>query len=365
MRRSPAYFVLLLLAAADAAGYSVIGPVLPAIARRTGAGPGLVGVLASMFPVAMLLGFVVAGGLVRRGHLRVTLTVSILVAAAGAALFALPSTLPMLFLARAAMGLGSGGIWIGVTLGALAYWPADGYRAMARILAAYSVGTVLGPALGALGGIALPFLAYAVLLLALLPVAVWLPDPGPRTYVPDRSALRTRAFWAATLAVTLAMSAFGLLDGVLPLHLGTQMSQGEIGVAYVGVALLVGVASVHASRFRPWPVVLAGAVAVVAGITLAGGVGVVAVWLVALAAVGVGAGYGETGATGLLLETSSTDRIVTPMVVWSQVAMVGYLAGPAVGGVLAEQRGYAALGLIPLALLAAVVVLRPGARRQS
>jgi MFS family permease len=164
MRRSPAYFVLLLLAAADAAGYSVIGPVLPAIARRTGAGPGLVGVLASMFPVAMLLGFVVAGGLVRRGHLRVTLTVSIVVAAAGAALFALPSTLPMLFLARAAMGLGSGGIWIGVTLGALAYWPADGYRAMARILAAYSVGTVLGPALGALGGIALPFLAYAVLL---------------------------------------------------------------------------------------------------------------------------------------------------------------------------------------------------------
>jgi MFS family permease len=58
----------------------------------------------------------------------------------------------MLFAARALMGLGSGGLWIGVSFATPAYWPGQQYLCMSRIYAAYSAGALLGPALGALGG---------------------------------------------------------------------------------------------------------------------------------------------------------------------------------------------------------------------
>ena len=50
------------------------------------------------------------------------------------------------------MGFGSGGLWIGITFATLAYWPGQEYLCMSRIYAAYSVGALVGPLLGALGG---------------------------------------------------------------------------------------------------------------------------------------------------------------------------------------------------------------------
>jgi MFS family permease len=347
--------VLLALAVVDSAGYSVIGPVLPALARRSGEGPAVMGALAGTFPVAMLVGFVLAGGLVRRGRLRTTVLASILVTAASSLLFAGQANLVVWFLARAGMGLGSGGLWIGVTLATLAYWPGREYVSMSRIYAGYSVGAVVGPALGSLGGFRVPFLSYAVLLLVLAPAALLLPSPGRHRFTTDRSAIRTRRFWVATLAIALAMTSIGLLDGVLPLHFGTRLTQAQIGLTFVGVAVLYAVGSVLAGRYPAWRVTLVGGVAITVGITAAGGTSAVAVWFVALVAVALGTAFAETGATGLLLEASPTDRIVTPMVLWSQLAMFGYLVGPAVGGVAAEHIGYAALGLLPLVLLVGTV----------
>ena len=44
-----AYVVLLTVGAVDAAGYSIIAPVIPVIARSTGAKPGLIGALVASF----------------------------------------------------------------------------------------------------------------------------------------------------------------------------------------------------------------------------------------------------------------------------------------------------------------------------
>jgi MFS family permease len=98
----------------------------------------------------------------------------------------------MLFAARALMGLGSGGLWIGVTFATLAYWPGQEYLCMSRIYAAYSAGALLGPALGALGGTSAPFLAYAALLAVLAPAAAGLPRVPATAFASDRAALRSR-----------------------------------------------------------------------------------------------------------------------------------------------------------------------------
>jgi hypothetical protein len=43
------------------------------------------------------------------------------------------------------------------------------------------------------------------------------------------------------------------------------------------------------------------------------------------------------------------------MVLWSAIGIVGYLAGPVIGGAVAQAFGYPALGLVPLAVAAALL----------
>ena len=97
-------------------------------------------------------------------------------------------------------------------------------------------------------------------------------------------------------------------------------------------------------------------VCVVIGIGLAGASDAVQVWIVALVVAGIGIGAGNTGAIGVLLETVSSERIVTAMVVWSQIGIAGYLAGPLAGGALAQSLGFWAVGLVPLAGAALLLV---------
>ena len=362
---SMTYPVLLALGAVDAAGYSVIGPVLPALAARLDAGPAVMGALVSAFPLAMLVGFAAAGRLVRLGGLRLTVGLSIGVAATGSVVFALTSSTPALFAARALMGLGSGGLWIAVTLATLAYWPGQEYLCISRIYAAYSVGALLGPSLGALGGVRAPFLAYAALLLVLLPGLRALRRAPDRAVGSDTSTVRTTGFWVAAVAIMLAILAIGALDGVLPLHFAVLLSQTQIGLMYAGVAALIAIGSTLAGHYPPVRVLIIGAAALTVGLTLAGATTFLASWSVALVLLGLGAGLAQTGATGLLLAAIPIEKIVTALIVWSQLGILGYLAGPVVGGLIAEHLGYAALGLLPVAVVAVLLLLAVTARRSG
>ena len=118
-----AYPLLLALGALDATGYSVIVPVAPAISEQTGAGPATIGLLVASFPAGMIAGFALAGALVRRRGSRALLVGSITLVAVGALGFVAGDSLEVYFPARALMGLGSGGIWIGVTFDTLERWP--------------------------------------------------------------------------------------------------------------------------------------------------------------------------------------------------------------------------------------------------
>jgi hypothetical protein len=107
---------------------------------------------------------------------------------------------------------------------------------------------------------------------------------------------------------------------------------------------------------------LAGALGlVVAGIAVASATSGIGLWLPALAAAAVGLRLGQTGALGILLDAVTTDRIVTAMVVWSQVGIVGYLGGPLAGGALVELAGCCAVGLLPLTAALIVVAVSRGA----
>lgn len=358
------YRLLLGLGVLDAAGYSIIVPVAPAIADATGVGPAAIGVLVASFPAGMVLGFWLAGRVMQRWGARPLLLASLVVVAIGSLGFVLGDSLPVYFAARLTMGLGSGGLWIGVTFDTLERWPGQEYLCMSRVFAAYSIGGLVGPALGAIGGTSAPFAAYLALVLAAIPLVLAMPPPSERrVFEPDRSALSTRGFWLAAASMLFAVLSLAMLEGVLPLHLAERLSQAEIGALYVALALVVSASAAAAGSRAPRPMIVGAVVLAVAGIALAGAAAQVPLWLLALVLAGVGIGLGNTGSLGVLVESVDVERIVTAMVVWSQVGILGYLVGPLVGGVVAEKLGYAAIGLLPAAAGLVVLILLSGRDR--
>jgi MFS family permease len=357
-RHRSAYPILLFLGALDAAGYSVIAPVSPQIAEAEGIGAGLIGLLVATFPLAMVGGFAVAGRVVKRSRPEFLLVISLAIVALGAVGFVLGDGLAFYFPSRFLMGFGSGGLWIGVTFSTLERWPGQEYLCMSRVFSAYSVGGLIGPGLGALGGVANPFLAYLALVGVGIVLALCLgKSPQRRSFRSDRTALRLSGFWIASAGVLFVYLGYGIVEGILPLHLSAGLSQAAIGATYAGMSVIVAMASAVAGRFGPRTMVVASVLLVVAGLTAAGIADVVALWVVALAVAGIGFGIGNTGSVGILLDAVPTERIVTAMVIWSQLGIVGYLLGPLAGGAVAEYFGFGGLGLVPVVGGAVVLAL--------
>jgi MFS family permease len=251
------YLALLGLGALDAAGYSVIAPVTPAIADATGAGPALIGALVASFPAGMLAGFGLAGRAVGRWRPTALLLGALALLALGSLGLVVGGGLPAYFAARLVMGVGSGVLWIAVTFATLERWPGQEYLCMSRIYAAYSAGGLVGPALGAIGGIRSPFLAYLALVVLAVPLALAVGTPPRRRHFePDRSVLRLPGFWLACVGVLFAVMTLGLIEGVLPLRLADRLRQSQIGWLYVGWGCCWRPARSPPAAWRPggpWP----------------------------------------------------------------------------------------------------------------
>lgn len=256
------------------------------------------------------------------------------------------------------MGLGSGGLWMGVTYATLARWPGQEYRCMSRIFAAYSAGALLGPVFGALGGVRAPFAAYILIALVGAGAVPLMGRPGERRpFTTDRSLLRAPGFALASVGISFAVLGLGVVDGVLPLHLGTRLSQQGIAALFVGVAVIHAMGATLAGRVAPRMALAISAAIVVAGIGVTSAVEAPIVWFAALAIGGVGVGFGETASVGVLLDAVPAERSVTAMVVWSQIGIVGYIVGPLAGGVVAQTLGFAWMGLVPFLGAVPVMVL--------
>jgi MFS family permease len=193
---------------------------------------------------------------------------------------------------------------------------------------------------------------------AAMPLVFLVREPTERrTFSSDRSALRARGFWLAAGAVLFAYLALGVLEGVLPLHFAERLTQAEIGALYVGMSIVVATSAAAAGSRRPRSMVFGSILLAVAGISLAGAVAQVPLWLLALLLAALGIGIGITGSLGVLVESVNVKRIVTAMVVWSQIGIIGYLIGPLVGGAVAEGLGYSAIGVVPAAAGLAVLAV--------
>uniref|UniRef100_A0AAU1HUK6 MFS transporter n=1 Tax=Streptomyces sp. NBC_00180 TaxID=2903632 RepID=A0AAU1HUK6_9ACTN len=365
MRSGAVYALLLGLGALDAAGYSLIAPVLPGLAAQTGASATALGMLVATFPLGMVVGFALGGAVIQRSSPARLLLVGLSLIAAGSLGFVFGTDMAVFAVSRLVTGLGSGCLWLGITFATLAAWPGQEYLCMSRVYAAYSAGGLLGPLLGTIHGVRGPFAAYLTLvLLAIVPVLTLRLPATVGAFAPDRGALHSTQFRASAVAIAFAVLALGTLEGVLPLHFGTKLGQTQIGVLYAATSVVVAVAGAVAARWQPRAVLLVSTVLVAIGFSLAGASTAVLAWIAALAIAGVGIGLANTGATGLLLGAVPTQRIVTAMVLWSQIGILGYLAAPVIGGPVADAFGYGAVAAV-VALTAMGVAAMLARRKQS
>lgn len=234
----------------DAMLYSVVVPLLPSFAQRFGAGPVGMTVLYAGYAAALLLATPVVGRLGdRTGHRLGFLAGTVAVAVATLA-FATADSYPALFVARCVQGAAAAAVWTsGIALVAGRVEAGKVGAALGTLMAAMSMGLIVGPPLGGLlldrAGPGAPFVACAlaaagVALLAPIAVRGGPGQAGGRQGpAPVRDVLGGTGVPATLAAVIAGAAGLSLLEPLLPLDVTSRLGAGPLAIGLVfGLATL-------------------------------------------------------------------------------------------------------------------------------
>ena len=151
--------IVFLIVFIDLVGFGIVIPILPLYAEEYGPSPVIFGLLMASFSVMQFIFAPILGRLSDRVGRRPVLLVSLLGSALGYVLFGLAGSIAMLFASRIIDGISGGNISTAQAVIADITGPEERAKGMGLIGAAFGLGFILGPAIGAL----------------LVTVAPWLP----------------------------------------------------------------------------------------------------------------------------------------------------------------------------------------------
>jgi DHA1 family tetracycline resistance protein-like MFS transporter len=263
----------------DILGFSILIPMLPYFVKSLHASDFTVGILFSAFAASQIIAGPFWGRLSDRAGRKRVLIVSQIGATVGWTLLAFAHSLSVVFIARIVEGASGGNISVTQAYVADLIEPAKRSRAFAYVGAAFSMGFVFGPLIGALllrYGFAAPFLAAALLQLVTLALTIFMlpesrrPAAGPAASLTDIFAsLRDKRIspvlwqlwmyslslyaWFAVIALVLRalgfsgiqtnyyFAAFGALGAVFQFSLVQPVSAaiGDRACSNAGIALTV------------------------------------------------------------------------------------------------------------------------------
>lgn len=361
----------------DLIGFGIVLPILPLWAQRFGASPVEIGVITASYAVMQMLFAPVWGRLSDRYGRRPIILISLAGSAVSALLIGLAGTLLVIFLARVLQGIAGASYAAAQAYVADVTSPRERARGMGLIGAAFGLGFVLGPAMGALFSAVdprAPFIAAAVLAAANLALA-WrrLPEsrrPGAAPAAPRPGALR-RALASREVAPLLLLSfvatfAFVGMEATFALFGDRRFGYGQVEMgllfAYIGVASaaaqggLVGPLVARAGEAR---VMVAGLGGTAAGLLLVAAAESLWLLLVGLAVLAVAAGLVFSTTTALISLAAGERDQGAILGVTASVGGAARIAGPIVGTVLFQHAGIAmpllvGAGLFALCALGAV-----------
>jgi MFS transporter, DHA1 family, solute carrier family 18 (vesicular amine transporter), member 1/2 len=357
--------------AMDTALLGVIAPLLPDIEDRTGAGESALGISISAYAVPVMLFSLPLGRAADMIGRRWLLVGGLLLTGAGSGLIAVTESLDVLIAGRAVQGLGSAASWI-AALAVVSDLAPPGKRgeSIGIALAATSVGSIAGPALGGVTadvlGFAAPFLIVcgASVALALAVVAVF--PPEARRTASETPAWRTIArstrsgIGAVATAITFGVAgALGVVELVAPLDLDARL-----GLSSTVIGLLFAVSIAVDAPMSPiggrWGDRRGRRGPAVAGLaTLAASVALLAVFASTLGAAfalglfGAGFSLSMAAAVPWLDEAFGALERGLGYGMLNLLYSAGYALGPLIGGGVLELGSADLAYLVTAALLAA------------
>ena len=245
--------------ALDLVGFGIVLPILPVYAERFGATPLTVGLLVASFSLAQLVFAPVWGRLSDRVGRKPVLVLSLAGTAVGSLITGLAGTLWLVFLGRVVDGVSGASVSVAQASVSDVAPPGQRARLLGLLGAAFGLGFVAGPAIGALallGGIHVPFLVVAAIAGANALVALRrLPETNPRPTAPpvdrpdrpsgwrrlglgDSDARAVALYVGVTFVAVVAFSAFEATFALfVERRLGLRLV--SIYLAFVGVGVLI------------------------------------------------------------------------------------------------------------------------------
>lgn len=357
----------------EAVGYGMVAPTLPFLARTAGAGEAQIGFLVGLYAAVGLLVGIPFSTLASRYGRRVLVLIGLGCLTAASLGFVVAPTYFWLVVARFAQGLGASAIWVGaLTIAADLSPDASMGKSLAWITGSWSLGFVVGPALGGIGDVRFPFLAYAVLSgLALLVAFFALPEtgrPGVRTSLAGMLRILKYPAVLGSAAATFALSFFyGAFEAFMPL-LADELHVKRIGIGFLfAVAGLPSIALPRltgqiADRIGDTRLIIGGLLysAALCAVFLPL-VGALPLWVVFFLA-GLVEVLIYVPAVALLNRGMDRDERVYATGSHSYAFSLGFFLGPLAGGVLMPLGGYpllfAALTAVMIAATIGLVRLR-------
>jgi MFS family permease len=201
--------------AIDLVGFGIILPLLPQYAEKLGATPAVVGAIGASFSVAQLAFAPVWGRLSDRIGRKPILVISLFGTAVGSLLTGVAGSVWLLFLGRVVDGASGASVSVAQAAASDLAAPSQRPRLMGLLGAAFGVGFVAGPAigaLGALGGVHVPFLIAAAISFVNALIAIRrLPETAP-----SKRGTGAAAADAQRIAVAPSLDGPGLVE---PAHL--------------------------------------------------------------------------------------------------------------------------------------------------
>jgi DHA1 family tetracycline resistance protein-like MFS transporter len=360
--------------------FSIVVPLLPYLAERTGATESQVGLLVAAYPLAQLFGAPLLGRLSDRFGRKPVLLISILGTAIGFVVLALASSLPVLFFGRLLDGITGGNINVAQAYIADVTEPKDRGRALGLIGAAFGLGFVVGPITGGLlAGISYATPAWVgagLSVLNMVLVTLFLPESLSHEARERLVALKRRVFDIPGFRHALTHPRVGPLLGIRAVTgvsfalfetmfalwaisaLGFAPRETGLFLGYVGVLSAIiqgGLIGRLTKRFTDdWLLLTSLALS---GVSLA-------VWgfltsVVPLALLFVplsfGLAIGQTVMTSALTKAVGRDEVGAVLGLQTSIMSLTRVIAPIVGGVLLERTTVWSPGLLAGALTLATL----------
>lgn len=356
----------------DLIGFGLVLPILPLWAEQVGASPVQIGILTASYAVAQLVFAPVWGRLSDRHGRRPVILISLAGSAVAALVIGLAGTLIVLLVARVLQGIAGASYAAAQAYVADITSPEDRARGMGLIGAAFGLGFVLGPAIGAVFSAIdqrLPFLvASGLAAVNLLIAAKRLPEsrrPDHATAAPvPRLAVVRRALSSRELAPLVWLSfvatfAFVGMEATFALFGERRFSYDPVQMGllftFIGVMAVVSQGYLVGRVVERWGesrVMIAGLVGTGAGLALMAASYHLVVLLPALALLAVASGLVFSTTTALISLAVGGHEQGMVLGLSASVGSAARIAGPLVATALFQHAGIAVPLLLGAALFA-------------